>query len=152
VTWTGNTLSWMPRSAVHYVEDETLEQEAWPQPRSRPRPVRTPPPPRRRQRRSRSDLVWVALALLGLAAAASAAIWYVSLNRTQPAAELTVPRVVGMREAAAVKLLTTDGFAVRAIERAGNAPPGVVFSQRPAARATLARGATVTIRVGNGRR
>ena len=141
----------MPRSAVNYVEDETLEQGGWPEPRSRPRPVRAPAPARRRSR-SRSDLVWVALALLGLAAAAAAAIWYLSLNRAQPAAQLTVPRVVGMREAAAVKLLTTDGFPVRAIERAGNAPAGVVFSQRPAPRATLARGTTVTIRVGNGRK
>jgi beta-lactam-binding protein with PASTA domain len=40
---------------------------------------------------------------------------------------------------------------VRAIERPGDAPAGRVFEQRPGPLTTLARGATVTIRVANGR-
>ena len=143
----------MPTPAPRYAEEETLaEEHGWPEPRPRRRPAGPAPAAAPRPRRSPRDHAWVWLAILGLALGAAAAIWYLSLNRTAPPATLTVPRVLGRPEAAAVRQLTREGFNVRAVERPGNAEPGHVFAQRPAPFATLARGATVTIRVADGRK
>jgi eukaryotic-like serine/threonine-protein kinase len=135
----------MSTPASHYAEDESSrENDAWPEPR-RGSPIRPAPQPRRR--RQPADFVWAVLAAMGLALGAVAVVWYLSLNRSSPPAQLTVPRVVGMKEAAAVRRLTTEGFNVRAIERPADAKPGHVFQQRPEPLTTLDRGATVTIRV-----
>jgi PASTA domain len=144
----------MPRPAPGYLEDDSPDDDAWPRPAPRsqpvqPRPAAAPPP---RRRRSPLDVAWLVLALLGLALAGGAALWYVTLNRTKPPSHLAVPPVVGLRELAAVTRLTSEGFGVRAVEQPGKAPHGVVFAQTPAANKTLARGATVTIRVANGQR
>jgi len=141
----------MPSPAPRFAEDETVVREhGWPEPQRRRPPVRPTPPPRRR--RSPQDGSWLVLGALGLALGAAAAIWYLSLNRSSPPARLEVPRVVGKPEAVAVRQLTTKGFSVRAIEKPGNAAAGIVFSQRPAPASTIARGATVTIRVANGQK
>jgi beta-lactam-binding protein with PASTA domain len=105
--------------------------------------------PARRRRRSALDVTWIVLALLGLAVAAIAAAWYIRLGGGV-ASELSVPRVVGLSERAAVHELTTEGFTVRAIEQPADVSAGVVFAQRPAVHARLARGEVVTISVGNG--
>ena len=101
------------------------------------------PSPRQARRLDRAAL---ALALLGLALAAAAAIWYVRL-RPAAAHVLTVPRVVGLTEARAVRTLTSDGFRVRAVEETSGSGRRVVTSQRPRAATRLRRGAIVTIRV-----
>ena len=128
----------MPAPARRYDHADDL---GWPEPR---RSVRAAPPPRGRARR---DLGALWLALLGVALAVGACVWYLSLDRTAPPAHVTMPRVVGLREQAAVARLTHDGFNVRALEQTGPGRTGIVFAQRPAATATLPRGATVTIRV-----
>jgi beta-lactam-binding protein with PASTA domain len=105
--------------------------------------------PVRRRRRSFLDVAWIALAMLGLAVAAVAAAWYIRLGRGGPT-ELSVPRVVGLSERAAVHELTTEGFTVRAIEQPADASAGLVFAQRPAVHSRLSRGDVVTISVANG--
>lgn len=134
----------------HVDDDRPGEEHGWPQAHPRQAPIRSAPPPRRG--RSPRDFTWLALAALGLALGAAAVVWYLSLNRSSPPSRLTVPPVVGMREGAAVKRLTTEGFNVRAIERPGDAKAGRVFAQRPAPLSTLARGATVTLSVADGRK
>lgn len=102
-----------------------------------------------RGRRSALDIAVIALVVLGLAAAVGAAVWYLQLRRSG-SAELSVPHVVGLSERKAVHELTTEGFAVRAIEKPAAVSAGVVFAQRPSVNTVLARGAVVTISVGNG--
>jgi len=139
----------MSTPAPHYAEDDSSrEADGWPEPRrlgSAIRPARQP----YRRRRS-GDRTWVVLAVMGLALGVVALVWYLSLNRSSPPAKLTVPRVVGMREPAAVRRLTMEGFNVRAIERPGEGRRGRVFGQLPEPPATLDRGAIVTIRVASG--
>jgi beta-lactam-binding protein with PASTA domain len=89
------------------------------------------------------------LALLGVAAAAVAGVWYLRLG-SGVAARLSVPRVLGLTEQEAVHQLTTEGFAVRAVEQPAEASAGVVVAQRPSVNVRLARGAVVTINVANG--
>ncbi|HXH97000.1 MAG TPA: PASTA domain-containing protein [Gaiellaceae bacterium] len=89
------------------------------------------------------------LALLGIAAAAAAGAWYLRLGSGAPA-RLSVPHVIGLTEQEAVHQLTTEGFAVRAIERPAEASAGVVVAQRPKVNVRLARGELVTISVANG--
>jgi hypothetical protein len=140
----------MSTPAPRYADDDSSrEDDGWPEPRRGDSPIQ--PAPRPRRRRLPGDLVWVVLAVAGLALGVVAVVWFLSLNRSSPPAQLTVPRVVGMKEAAAVRRLTTEGFNVRAIEGPGDAKPGHVFQQRPEPLKTLDRGATVTIRVANGR-
>lgn len=103
----------------------------------------------RRRRRSFLDLAWIALTMLGLGAAVVAGAWYLQLARGGPT-ELSVPRVVGLNETNAVRTLTTEGFAVRAVEQPAEASAGVVFAQRPGVNARLGRGGLVTISVANG--
>ena len=142
----------MSTPAPRYAEDDPdVGAHGWPEPRPRrpqQRPVPSGPSPKRR--RSPRDFTWLGLAALGLALAVAAGIWYLSLERTAPPAELTVPSVVGLPETTAVQRLTTKGFNVRAVERPGAAKAGRVFQQRPSANSLFARGATVTIRVANG--
>jgi PASTA domain len=120
---------------------DPADDGGWPAPRPS---VRAAPPPRGRARRELGAL-W--LALLGLALAVGAGVWYLSLDRTAAPAHATMPRVVGLREQAAVRRLTQDGFDVRALEQSGPGRAGTVFAQQPAATVTLPSGATVTIRV-----
>jgi beta-lactam-binding protein with PASTA domain len=89
------------------------------------------------------------LALLGVAAAAVAGVWYLRLG-SGAAARLSVPHVIGLTEQEAVHQLTTEGFAVRAVEQPAEASAGVVVAQRPSVNVRLARGAVVTINVANG--
>jgi hypothetical protein len=125
--------------------DETSD-DGWPVPQVRgagPRPARAQP----RRRRSWHDAVALSLALLGVVAAAAAGLWYLRLDSTPAATSEPVPDVVGLSLSAAVRTLTHLGFDVRAIQPPGSGGRGIVFSQRPGATTTLARGATVTIRV-----
>ncbi len=142
----------MSTPAPRYAEDDPEGgTHGWPEPpprRQQQHPVPAGPPPRRR--RSSRDFAWLGPAVLGLVLAVAAGIWYLSLDRTAPPADLTVPSVVGLPETTAVQRLTTKGFNVRAVERPGEAKAGRVFQQRPSANSQLARGATVTIRVANG--
>jgi len=135
----------MSRPATRFAENEIAPYEDGPEPNRRP-PVRTVTP--LRPRRSTRDLTWVGLAMLGLVLGGVAVLWFLSLNRSSPPTRLTVPRVVGLSEAAAVKRLTTEGFDVRAVEPRRGTAVRVVVSQRPSASAELARGATVLIRIG----
>jgi PASTA domain len=124
--------------------DETRD-DGWPVPQVRgtgPRPAQA-----RTRRRSRHDAVALSLALLGVVAAAAAGLWYLRLDSTPAATSEPVPDVVGLSLSAAVRTLTHMGFDVRAIQPPGSGGRGIVFSQRPGATTTLARGATVTIRV-----
>jgi eukaryotic-like serine/threonine-protein kinase len=140
----------VPRVATSTAEPEVDEAYGWPLPPEQRRPeARLVAVPARRRRRTALDVAWVALALLGLAVAAIAAVWYVRLPGGGPSV-LSVPRVVGLSEAAAVHELTTEGFTVRAIEQPADASAGIVFAQRPAVRTRLARGDVVTISVANG--
>ncbi len=140
----------VPRPAPSYVEtDDDQENYGWPLPDARLRPATRAPAPRAARRRSLLDVAWIALGVLGVAAAAVAAVWYLRLGGGAPA-EVAVPRVIGLDEKAAVRELTTEGFAVRAIEQPAEASPGVVFAQRPSVETHLARGALVTISVASG--
>ena len=131
-------------------EEDTLHGDVgWPQPSQRvaPRPVAQPP--RRRPRRQRYGIVW-AFALVGVALAAAAGLWYARLD-SGPPSRLTVPSVVGLKEAAAIKTLRTLGLAVRSIEMPGPGKAGLVFRQRPAAGVTAPRGNVVTVDVASGK-
>ena len=140
----------VPRPAPSYVEtDDDQGNYGWPLPDARLRPATRGPAPRAARRRSLLDVAWIALGVLGVAAAAVSAVWYLRLGGSTPA-EVAVPRVIGLSEQAAVRQLTTEGFAVRAIEQPAEASAGVVFAQRPSVEAHLARGALVTISVANG--
>jgi hypothetical protein len=123
-----------------WYEETELEDEA---PAVLPEELGEPAPAAHARRRllDRASLV---LAVLGLALAAAAAIWYLRL-RPAPPATLSVPRVVGLREARAVRALTSEGFRVRAVEESSTSGRQVVTSQRPLAETRLQRGATVTI-------
>jgi PASTA domain len=137
----------VPRPAPSYA-DPAEETDDWPLPAQRLRPVaRAAPPPRRR--RSLLDVAWIVLAVLGLGVAVVAAAWFVRLGRGGPT-ELSVPRVVGLSEKEAVRELTTEGLAVRAVEQPAEASAGVVFAQRPRVGTRLAHGSLVTIGVANG--
>lgn len=139
--------------AASYVEDDDVREDdhGWPHPARRTRPVSAyAARPTGRRRRSFLDYAWIAFAVFGLAAAAGAALWYLSL-RGAPPSVLTVPRVVGTKMNAAVRTVRERGFGVRVVEQPGPAHVNVVFSQRPAAGTRLDRGATVTLRVANGR-
>jgi PASTA domain len=116
-------------------------------PRPRPAAPRRLAPAQRRSPRAAVSL-W--LALLGVAVAAAAGAWYLRLDRSGPALELTVPSVVGAPEGAAVRELTSQVFAVRALEGPSNGGQGTVVRQFPRPRTILARGALVTIRVATG--
>lgn len=134
----------MPEPVSQYVETE--EESGWPLPAARPVSIARVPPARRR---TALDAIAVLLAALGFAAAAGAAVWYLHLGRD---GTLTVPRVVGLRERAAVRELTDEGFAVRAVERPARGRRGFVVAQHPAVATRLPHGATVTIQVANGQR
>jgi beta-lactam-binding protein with PASTA domain len=133
----------VPESLPQYVETAEEKPGSWPRPVTLAR-VAQPPP-----RRAALDAVAVLLAVLGLAAAAGAAVWYLRLGHSD---ELTVPRVTGLREQAAVRTLTSEGFNVQAVERPASGRPGFVVAQRPRVSARLPHGTTVTIQVANGQK
>jgi len=95
---------------------------------------------------TRSPLA-AAFALLGVAAAAAAGVWYATLKPRTPSAELTLPRVIGVPQRAAVRELTRDGLRVRVVEPKGLGGGGVVIGETPLPETTVARGSTVTLRV-----
>jgi serine/threonine-protein kinase len=61
-----------------------------------------------------------------------------------------VPNVVGMREAAAVGTLQSNGFQVQTASVASKKPSGTVLAQSPQSGARVVRGSTVTIQVSRG--
>jgi PASTA domain-containing protein len=132
----------VPRSASWYEETELADGAPEVLPEELQAPLPMPAQPQRRL----LDHAWLLLAVLGLALAAVAAIWYVRLRPAPPAA-LSVPRVVGLDEAGAIRALTTEGFRVRSVEESSSSGRLVVTSQRPLAETRLERGATVTIHV-----
>jgi serine/threonine-protein kinase len=64
----------------------------------------------------------------------------------------TVPRVVGLRQAAAVAKLTHAGYNVTVVRAPSKRAANVVFGQRPGAGVRLGKGQTVTLDVANGSR
>jgi PASTA domain len=137
-----------PRPAPGYVDLDDEESNGWPLSSESLRSVPRAPAPHPVRRRSFLDVAWISLGVLGVVAALVASAWYVRIRGATPGA-LSVPHVIGLSEKAAVRELTTAGFAVRAIEQPSAASPGIVFAQRPDAHARLARGELVTIRVAN---
>ena len=123
------------------------ETELWDEaPEVLPEELQAPVPVPAQPERRVLDHAWLVLAMLGLALAGAATMWYIRLRPAPPAA-LSVPRVVGLNEAGAVRALTKEGFRVRAVEESSSPGRLVVTSQRPLAATRLERGATVTIHV-----
>ncbi|HEY6837080.1 MAG TPA: PASTA domain-containing protein [Gaiellaceae bacterium] len=69
---------------------------------------------------------------------------------TSSTAEVTVPKVVGEKVAAAASALRAQGLSVQTANVTSTKTPGLVLSQSPAARSSVAKASTVTIRVSSG--
>jgi len=67
-----------------------------------------------------------------------------------PASKATMPNLVGQQQLAAQRKLQSLGLRVRTVYVPSTKPQGSVVAQRPAAGATVARGARVRINVSNG--
>jgi beta-lactam-binding protein with PASTA domain len=68
-------------------------------------------------------------------------------NKPKPAAAVTVPRVVGLKQAAAVQRLNASGLTPQIVARKSTFSRGTVFAQDPTAGTRLARRSPVTISV-----
>ena len=102
-----------------------------------------PTPPRRKK--SKWPLVLVII-LLAIIAAVAAALWW-----TMSGDKVTVPSVVGLSRAAAVKALERDGFKAGVQEEfSDRVASGFVSRQAPAGGTKLRHGATVDIWVSKG--
>jgi beta-lactam-binding protein with PASTA domain len=117
-------------------------------------PGREPPPapgplpgPPRGWLAAENPWPWLALVVVAVAALL---VWLL-LVRGHHSSPI-VPRVVGLGQRAAVARLTRDGYDVTVVRRAGSAPAGRVFAQRPGAGARLGHRQAVTIDVANGTR
>jgi eukaryotic-like serine/threonine-protein kinase len=115
-----------------------------------PPPAGAPPPPDARPPRFLLDDVWPWLLLLGVLAVAGLLLWLLVLNSSGDKGKV-VPAVVGLPQQQAIAKLTDDGFAVKAIVGPAAKPRGIVVSQVPGGGSRLAKGASVTIHVSNGR-
>jgi hypothetical protein len=103
------------------------------------------------------------LALLVLVLAGLGALFYltrdddegeatptVTVTTATQAAEATVPRVVGLREAQAAEQLSAAGFKLTSERRTSNRPRDVVIDQEPEPQVKAPEGSTVTIFVSRG--
>ncbi|MGI8664977.1 MAG: PASTA domain-containing protein, partial [Jatrophihabitans sp.] len=109
------------------------------------RPAKRPPSRRQRARR-RTVLVLLAILLLGLLTGYGA--WYLAVGRYHQ-----VPNVSGQAQAAAVRLLRGDGFAVNPVADQAfseSVPSGAVVSTHPGAGAHLLSGKSVQLVVSKG--
>jgi len=88
--------------------------------------------------------------LLVLVVVAGLLVWLLVLRGHDHAP--TVPRVVGLRQGAAVGRLTRAGYDVTVVRAPSTRPANVVFGQRPGAGVRLGKGQRVTIDVANGAR
>jgi beta-lactam-binding protein with PASTA domain len=105
-----------------------------------------PPPPRPPWWHN----IWFWLALLGLVAILIVVIAILAAQDDNRRATVTVPSVVGLRQARAVARLERVGFEVEADRTPGEEPRGIVVDQDPDAGTALAPGGTVAIAVSSG--
>lgn len=113
-------------------------------------PPGTPPPAGPPPRALLND-VWPWLALLGILVVAGLLVWLFVFRGHHHKSQV-VPSVVGLRQQAAIRQLTGDGYSVKAIVGPAKAPRGVVAAQTPGGGSQLPKGATVRLQVSNGRR
>src|SRR5919204_374204 len=104
-----------------------------------------PPPPR--------PLIWPwLLVLLLLVAGGLVALWLVTRdNDHKRGATVTVPRVIGEQQAAAVDRLNRAGLKSKILSGTSTAAEGTVFAEDPHAGSTVARGSKVRLNLSNGR-
>ena len=100
-----------------------------------------PPPPR--------PLIWPwLLVLLLLVAGGLVALWLVTRdNDHKRGATVTVPRVIGEQQAAAVDRLNRAGLKSKILSGTSTAAAGTVFAEDPHAGSTVTRGSTITLSV-----
>jgi serine/threonine-protein kinase len=105
-------------------------------------------------RRPRPPLLWPWLLLLLLLVAGGLAAAYFlthdndkKKSTSTTAAAVTVPNVVGMKQAQAQNVLSDQGLQSQVLTRASKSPKGTVFQQTPAAGVTVAHGAPVQLSV-----
>jgi eukaryotic-like serine/threonine-protein kinase len=110
----------------------------------------TPPPPAGPPPRVLLDDVWPWLAALGLLAVAALLVW-LFVFRDSGGTKRTVPAVVGLQQQQAIAKLNAAGYDVRAVREPAKQPRGTVAAQSPGGGSQLPKGATVTVRVSNGR-
>jgi beta-lactam-binding protein with PASTA domain len=110
----------------------------------------TPPPPTGPPPRALLDDVWPWLAALGLLAVAALLVW-LFVFRDSGGTKRTVPAVVGLQQQQAITKLNAAGYDVRAVREPAKQPRGTVAAQSPGGGSQLPKGATVTVRVSNGR-
>lgn len=108
------------------------------------------PPPPRRPPRFLFDDVWGWLAVLLVVVVGGLLLWLLVLH-SRGSGKHVVPAVVGLQQQAAIDRLTGDGYAVKAFVGPAAQPRGIVVSQTPGGGSQLDKGATVTIRISNGR-
>lgn len=138
-------------TAVHEaVAPESVAPERAPlaPPAAAPRPWLPgpgPPGPPRGWLAVENPWPWLLLVLVPVAALL---VWLLLLRGH--GANQTVPRVVGLRQSAAVARLTRAGYDVTVVRAPSRRPLDVVFAQRPGAGSRLGKQQSVTIDVANG--
>src|SRR5919197_6334634 len=99
-----------------------------------------PPPPR--------PLIWPwLLVLLLLVSGGLVALWFVTRDNDHNKGTVTVPRVIGEQQAAAVDRLNRAGLKSRILSGTSTAAAGTGFAEDPPAGATVTRGSTITLSV-----